>query len=289
MPQRPDDPMVSVEWLAERLDAPDVRIVDGTLFPPGDARDARAGFEAGHIPGAQFFDVEEISDLTSALPHMAPAPDKFAARVKALGIGDGSRVVVYDQLGLFSAARVWWLFRLMGKQDAVVLDGGLPAFLAGGHELETGPARAAQPRHFTARRRGDLVRSFEEMVGLVGSGGGAQIVDARPAGRFAGAAPEPREGLRGGHMPGAISVPHSTLLEADGRLKSKDGLRAAFAAAGVEAGRETVCTCGSGVTAAVIALALARMGNWSAAVYDGSWAEWGARADTPVSTQVEGA
>ena len=212
-----------------------------------------------------------------------PAPEKFASRMRKLGVGDGNRIVVYDQLGLFSAARVWWTFRVMGHDDVVVLDGGLPAWRAAGFEIEDGPPNKLSERHLTARLHLDLVCWLPEMRTLVDAGG-AGIVDARPAGRFAGRDREPRAGLRTGHMPGAHSVPFLDVLSEDRTMKSRAELAAIFTAADVDTHKPIVCTCGSGVTASVLALALARLGRWDAAVYDGSWAEWGGRADTAIVT-----
>ena len=279
----PEDPLVDVHWLAARLDAPDVRVIDATVFPPGDGRDPRLAHTEARLPGAVFFDIDEIADTASDLPHMLPSPEKFAARMRRLGVGDGNRIVVYDQLGLFSAARVWWTLRVMGHDDVVVLDGGLPAWRAAGLALEDGPPNKLSERHFTARLRQDLVRSLADMRTLVAAGGDA-IVDARAGGRFVGRDPEPRAGLRGGHMPGAANVPFLNVLTDDRRMKSRDALAAIFASARVDTQRPVACTCGSGLTAAVLALALARLGRWDAAVYDGSWAEWGARDDTPIAT-----
>lgn len=281
MPARPD-PVISPEQLAARLGAPDLRIIDATWRPPGENVDGRALHLEARIPGATFFDIDEIADTGSDLPHMAPSPEKFSSRMRRMGVGDGASVVVYDGLGLFSAARVWWTFRLMGKEDVQVLDGGLPAWRAAGFEIESGPPLKPQERHFTARRRADLVRGLADMRKLVAQGG-AQIVDARGPGRFAGVEPEPRPGLRSGHMPGAINLPYKALLTQAQRLKSAEALIEAFAAAGVDPKAPIVATCGSGVSAALIALALARLGRWDTPIYDGSWAEWGALADTPVA------
>lgn len=277
------DPVVSAAWLAERLDAPDLRIIDATWFLPGDERDAKALYAERRIPGAIYFDIDEIADAESNLPHMLPSAEKFASRMKKAGIGDGCRVVVYDAQGLFSAARVWWTFRVMGHEDVAVLDGGFPAWERGGYPIETGPPQTRTERHFTARVRSDLVRDLAEVRRAI-EGGGCTILDARPAPRFRGEAPEPRAGLRSGHMPGAKSVPSSALVNENGSLRSTEELRRIFADAGAAPSQPAICTCGSGVTAAIIALALARLGRWDASIYDGAWAEWGARDDTPVTT-----
>jgi thiosulfate/3-mercaptopyruvate sulfurtransferase len=276
------DPIVSPAWLADHLEAPDIRIIDATLFMPGDARSASALYAARRIPGAIFFDIDEIADADSDLPHMLPSPEKFASRMKKLGVGDGCRIVVYDSQGLFSAARVWWTFRVMGHEDVAVLDGGFPAWERGGYPIETGPPPARMERHFTARMRADLVRDLADMRRAVEGGG--QILDARPGPRFRGEAAEPRPGLKSGHMPGARSVPANALVDANGSLRSAEELKRLFAEAGADISRPALCSCGSGVTAAIIALALAHIGRWDAAVYDGSWAEWGGRDDTPIAT-----
>ena len=283
MSDLPHDPVVSPAWLAERLAAPDIRVIDATWFLPGDTRSAKALFAERRIPGAIFFDIDEIADTASPLPHMLPAPEKFASRMKAQGVGDGTRVVVYDNHGLFSAARVWWTFRVMGHEDVVVLDGGFPAWERAGYPIEDGPPQARSPRHFTPRVRTDLVRDLADVRRAVESSHGL-ILDARPHARFRGEAPEPRPGLKSGHMPGAFSVPSSSLVSGDGALKSAAELKHVFASARADSAQPVICSCGSGVTAPLIALALARLGRWDAAVYDGSWAEWGGREDTPIVT-----
>ncbi|ADG10379.1 3-mercaptopyruvate sulfurtransferase [Caulobacter segnis] len=278
----PSDPLVSTAWLAEHLDAPDVRVVDASWHMPAAQREPYKEFLAAHIPGAVFFDIDDISDETSDLPHMIPTAVKFASRVKKLGLGDGSRIVVYDSIGILPAARAWWHFRAMGHEDVVVLDGGLPKWIAEGRPIEDGPA-APQERHFTPRYQADIYRSLEQMRDVVASGR-EQIIDARAAGRFEGRDPEPREGLRGGHMPGARNIPLAAMIAPDGTMLPADKLRTVFEAAGVDINKPIVSTCGSGITASVVALALARMGKPRSAVYDGSWTEWGGLADTPVAT-----
>ncbi len=279
-----DDPrtLVSTEWLAAHLKDPDLRVLDGSWHMPDSGRDARAEYEAAHIPGARFFDIDEISDHRSDLPHMAPPPEKFVSRVRALGVGDGHQIVVYDTAGLFSAARVWWLFRLMGKTDVAVLDGGFPKWQAEGREIEDMPP-VIRDRHITVTRQNHLVRDVTQ-VARAAKLRDHEIIDARAAARFRGEAPEPRPGLRSGHIPGARSLPFGEVLNPDGTMKDADSLRRVFEAAGVDLSKPAITTCGSGVTAAVLSLALERIGKTDHAVYDGSWSEWGTYPDLGVTT-----
>ena len=277
------EPLVSTEWLAGRLRAPDIAVVDASWYLPAEGRDARAEFRERRIPGAMFFDIDEIADTDHPQPHMLPSPEKFASRMRRMGIGDGKRVVVYDGAGLFSAARAWWMFRTFGHDDVVVLDGGLPKWMAEGRELEEGPEEARQERHFTARFQNMMVRSKEEVLGTVTSGS-AQIADARSPARFAGTEPEPRPGVRSGHIPGAFNVHYRNLLRPDGTLKPNDELREKFEAAGIDLSRPVITSCGSGVTAAILTLALTMIGHNDHTLYDGSWSEWGSDAALPAET-----
>ena len=272
--------LVSTAWLAAELGAPDLRILDGTWHMPTLKRDARAEFREAHIPGAAFFDIDRIADQSVPLPHMLPAPEAFAAAVGALGVGDGDRVVVYDLRGVVSAARVWWTFRAFGHDRVAVLDGGLRKWQAEGRPVEHGEAKPS-PRRFTARQRPALVRGVEAMRANVASRG-EQVLDARSHGRFMGTEPEPRAGLRGGHIPGSLNLPYEELARPDGTFLAPDALRAAFAKAGIEPDRPVVTSCGSGITACVLALGLHLTGHDRVAVYDGSWTEWGGRPDTPI-------
>jgi thiosulfate/3-mercaptopyruvate sulfurtransferase len=274
--------LVSTGWLAQHLRDPDLRVLDASWYLPDAGRDALAEYHAGHIPGARFFDIEDISDQRSSLPHMAPPPEKFISRMRAMGVGDGHQVVVYDGSGLFSAARVWWTFRLMGKLDVAVLDGGMPKWRSEGREIEDMPP-VLRDRHMTVSRQNHLIKDVTQ-VAHAAKLREAEIIDARGPARFAGTTAEPRPGLRSGHIPGARNVPYTTLLNSDGTMKSVAGLRAAFESAGVDLSRPAITTCGSGITASILSLALERMGHRDHALYDGSWAEWGMYDDLAVAT-----
>jgi thiosulfate/3-mercaptopyruvate sulfurtransferase len=267
--------LVSALWLKSHLDAPDVRVLDCSWFLPDAGRTGRQAYDACHIPGARFFDIEEIADTQSSLPHMLPSPEKFAARVRRLGIGDGHRVICYDQNGFFASARAWWMFRVMGHSDVAVLDGGFDAWRGAGGALEDLPPYLTADRHFTVRTRHDLVRDCNAIKSVLNASD-AQIVDARPAARFRGEAPEPRPGLRSGHIPGSLNLPYSKVIGPDGRLKNDKELADVFKQAGVDLSRPVINTCGSGVSAAILALAECVAGKEDAAIYDGSWSEWGA-------------
>jgi len=275
--------VVSTDWLAERLNAPDIAIIDASWHLPTAKRDAKAEFQAARIPGAQFFDIDDISDSATTLPHMLPSAEKFASRMRKLGIGDGKKVIAYDAAGLFSAARAWWMLRIFGHDDVAVLDGGFPKWKAEGHPIDEDPPAKPQERHFSARFQSMMVRDKADMLAAIGNGK-TQIADARSPGRFTGAEPEPRPGVRSGHMPGAANVHYATLLKPDGTLKSPDEIARVFAAAGIDVKKPVITSCGSGITATILTLGLTLIGAKDHALYDGSWSEWGAAADTPVAT-----
>jgi thiosulfate/3-mercaptopyruvate sulfurtransferase len=275
--------LVETDWLAARLDAPGLVVLDGSMHLPTSGRNAKAEYLKAHIPGALFFDIDDIADEKSPLPHMLPSTTKFASRMKKMGIGDGMDVVAYDSEGLYSAARVWWMFRAMGHESVRVLNGGLKKWKAEGRPLEDGTPPKRSERHFTPTFNAGLVRDVADVKALIGSPA-AQIVDARAAARFTGTVPEPRQGLRSGHIPSSRNVPFQSLLNADSTLKPAAELARIFAAAGVDTGKPVVASCGSGVTAGVVALALAVLGRPDAAVYDGSWTEWGGDKSLPIET-----
>lgn len=277
-----DDPktLVSTEWLAAHLKDPDLRIIDASWYLPDMGRDPRAEYDSAHIPGARFFDIDDISDHRSDLPHTVPPVEKFMSRMRAMGIGDGHQVVIYDGMGIFSAPRVWWTFKLMGKQDVAVLDGGLPKWIDEARPTEDLPPMI-RDRHMTVSRQNNLVRDVTQVARAAKLRDHA-IIDARPADRFSGQFPEPREGLRSGHIPGSHNVPISALLNSDQTMKPVAQLREVFETAGVDLSKPAITTCGSGVTAAVLFLALERIGKSDVSLYDGSWSEWGMFPDLPI-------
>jgi thiosulfate/3-mercaptopyruvate sulfurtransferase len=277
------DALVSTDWLAERLGAPDVKVADATWFLPPMGRDAKQEYREAHIPGAVYFDIDDIADNESPLPHMLPDAAKFSSRVRKLGLGDGVRIVLYDNNRYSASARAWWMFRVFGHGDTAVLDGGLAKWRAEGRSVDDAVVTPREA-HFTARQNHLLVRDLEQMrANLVSRR--ELVIDARAAGRFAGSEPEPRAGLRRGHIPGSVCLPYLDLIRPDGTLAPADELRRRFEAVGAKAGSDRqpiATTCGSGVTAGTLALALYEIGVPEVAVYDGSWTEWGGRADTPV-------
>jgi thiosulfate/3-mercaptopyruvate sulfurtransferase len=279
-----DDPktLVSTEWLHAHLKDPDLRILDGSYYLPQMARDPRAEYEAAHIPGARFFDIDDVADHGSDLPHMVPPIEKFMSRMRAMGVGDGHQVVVYDGMGLFSAARVWWLFKLMGQNNIAVLDGGFPKWQAEGRPVDDLPP-IIRDRHMTVRRQNHMVKDVTQ-VSAASKLGDYEIIDARSPGRFRGEEPEPRAGLRPGHIPGSKNVCFKDLLNADQTMKNPVEIRQIFQSAGVDFDKPAITTCGSGVTAAVLSLGLQRIGKTDHSLYDGSWSEWGMFPTVPVAT-----
>lgn len=272
--------IVSTAWLAEHLTDPDLVVLDGSYYLPAMKRDADAEYAAAHIPGALRFDIDVVKDASSPLPHMLPSPEAFAQAAGGMGIGRDTLVIAYDGAGLLSAPRVAWTFRTFGSTRVAILDGGFPAWLAEGRPTESGPARTRSPVEYRPAFDAGAVADLERVRRALASGE-AQVVDARPAGRFSGEDPEPRQELGSGHMPGALSLPSSAVITG-GRLAEADAIRAAFAEAGVDPERPIVTTCGSGVTAVILTLALERIGRPAGAVYDGSWSEWAARDDTAI-------
>ena len=279
-----DDPktLVSTEWLHAHLKDPDLRILDGSYYLPQMGRDPRAEYDAAHVPNARFFDIDDVADHGSDLPHMVPPVEKFMSRMRAMGVGDGHQVVVYDGMGLFSAARVWWLFKLMGQNNIAVLDGGLPKWQAEGRPVEDLPP-VIRDRHMTVRRQNHMVKDVTQ-VSAASKLGDYEIIDARSPGRFRGEEPEPRAGLRPGHIPGSKNVCFKDLLNVDQTMKNPVEIRQIFEAAGVDFNKPAITTCGSGVTAAVLSLGLERIGKTDHSLYDGSWSQWGMFPTVPVAT-----
>lgn len=272
--------LVSTDWLSQHLSDPDVIVLDGSYYLANHKRDAQAEYLAGHIPGAQRFDIDAVSDKSNPLPHMLPSPQQFGAQVGALGVGDGMTVVLYDGIGLYGAARVWWTFRAFGAGKVFVLDGGMPKWKAENRPLETGAGKPRAAKTFTPRFNRQMVASIDDVQKVLVDKT-AQVVDARAADRFRGEAPEPRPGMRGGHMPGSFNVPFGLVLE-NGQLAPPDKVAAAFKQAGVDLDRPVVTSCGSGVTASILTFAIEALGKPPGRVYDGSWSEWGARPDTAI-------
>ena len=274
--------LVSTDWLAAEMGKSDLSIIDASLFLPAMGRNARAEFEAAHIPGAVFFDIEEVSDTANPLPTMLPPAEKFASRCQALGLGDGSRIVVYDNSPLKSSARLWWMLGLFGAHEVAILDGGFPKWQAEGRPVESGKP-IVRHRHFTVWADKALVRDMAQMTDNLRSKA-EQVVDARGAGRFTGAEPDPRPGVRPGHIPGSKNIPYSALFNEDGTYKAPADIKALFDAAEIDLSKPLVATCGSGITAPVVAFGAALVGKPTVAVYDGSWSEWGANPHNPAVT-----
>lgn len=270
-------PLVSTGWLAERLGRPELVVFDATKYLPNEGRDGAAEFVSAHIPGARFFDIDLIADQETTLPHMVPTPGRFERLMSQMGVGNDSLVVFYDQKGIASSARGWWMMGLFGHDAAAVLDGGLPKWVREARPVEQGPPDAPVTARFRASLRAERLRGIGDMMA---DDGARVVLDARAAGRFAGSAPEPRPGLPSGHMPGSRNLPYNELLSPDGTLLPADALRRRFAAAGVDGSRPVVTSCGTGVTAAILTLALVQAGLPQGALYDGSWTEWAGRPDT---------
>ena len=278
------DPLVTTEWLAAELGKPDLAVFDATKYLPNENKDGRAEYLRAHIPGARYFDIDEVADTDTDLPHMVPTPGRFAKLLGGMGVGNATRVVFYDQKGLASAARGWWLMGLFGHDRAAVLDGGLPKWVREGRRTEDGAPAPPLPVAFRPDYRAGRLRGIGDVLGNVGTRA-ELVLDARAAGRFTAEVPEPRAGMRSGHIPGSANLPYTDLLNADGTFLSPDAVRGRLAQAGVDGSRPVVTSCGSGVTACILTLGLRIAGLPEGAVYDGSWTEWGGRADTPVETR----
>ena len=274
--------LVTTDWLASRLGGPDLSVVDGSFYLPAQKRDAAQEFLAGHISGAVRFDIDAIADYDNPLPHMLPSPEQFARDVGVLGVADTDTIVVYDGVGLFSAPRVWWTFRLFGAEKVFILEGGLPRWKSEGRAVKSGPSRR-KPKVFHARKPRDIVAALSDVQAAL-AGKTAQIVDARPADRFRGQAPEPRPGVRSGHIPCSLNVPSTAVVE-NGTLLSAERLKQVFAKGDVDIDKPVITSCGSGVSAATLWLALDALGREPRALYDGSWSEWGSRHDLPIATK----
>ena len=274
--------LVSTDWLSSRLSDPEIRILDATWYLPNVDRDAKAEYDQSHIPNARFFDIDDVSDHRSDLPHMVPPVEKFMSKVRKLGVGDGHQIVIYDSHGLFSAARVWWLFKVMGQKNVAVLDGGLPKWLREGRTVDSS-SPLIRDRHMFVKYHDEMIKDVTQ-VSSASKLGDFEILDARSAGRFRGEEPEPRPGLRAGHIPGSKNIFYGDLLNEDGTLKSRDELVEHFKAKAVNLDKPVITSCGSGVTAAIINLALDRIGKTDHALYDGSWTEWGMYPTVPVET-----
>jgi thiosulfate/3-mercaptopyruvate sulfurtransferase len=272
--------LVSTDWLAEHINAPDVRVVDASWYLPADNRDPVAEYDEAHIPGAVRFDINEIADTDSDLPHMMPSPEKFSSRMRKLGIGDGNRVVVYDGGSMMAAARVWWMLRTFGHDDVAILDGGFNKWKTEGRALEDLPPTLRE-RHFTARLNSTMIRYVDQMLANIDSKK-EQVVDARAQARFDGVAPEPREGMRSGHIPGSVCVPFIEVIDDNKTMLPAMDIKEAFDSAGLDLKKPIVATCGSGVSASMLVFALHLIGQRQNAVYDGSWSEWGGRDDLPI-------
>ncbi len=272
--------LVSTEWLSLNMSAPDIRIVDASWYMPAENRNPRAEYDAAHIPGAVFFDIDDIADTSIDLPHMIPAPEKFSSKMRKLGLGDGNRIVVYDGAGIRSAARAWWMIRLFGHTDVAILDGGLPKWQAENREVTDLPTLPSE-RHFTSRINSMMVKDKDQVLQNIESQK-FQVLDARSKGRFEGTEAEPRPGLRGGHIPGSSNLAFNELLTAEGTLKSAEELKSAFEAADINLRKPVITSCGSGITACVLAFGLHMLGHRDTAVYDGSWTEWGLDESLPI-------